>query len=163
MELRDLGLDVLRGVEDALRRRMDDALKPRIGPAELPEIVLGRLAVLRDSAATVLPRLEGVGERDSVRFAQECLRSPQEVVETLARRDGSVICLRDGVLVPGPAAGDLRPDEMSDDGDLTATSVQDADFAPQLFRLRNLHCLMEELEGRTNPASPGFPIRGDVR
>ncbi|UWQ43377.1 hypothetical protein K3718_09980 [Leisingera aquaemixtae] len=159
VELRDLGLEVLRGVEDVLRKRADDALKPRIAPDEMPETVLARVSVLRARVEENLPRLESVGETDSLRYAQDCLNAPRDVILRLAERDGSVICLRDGQLMPGPAAGDLRPDHASVNGDMITPAAQAEEFAPQLYRLRNLHCLMEELVGRPNPASPDFPSR----
>ena len=68
----------------------------------------------------------------------------QQLLQKLAERDGTVIRWRDDRIVLGPAAGEM-PSIDADE------PVNDAEFAPQLFRLFNLHCLATELNGDVNP------------
>jgi hypothetical protein len=61
-----------------------------------------------------------------------------------------VICQRDGHIFLGPAASELRGSSETQDEN---RPPQDEAFAPQLFRLHNLHCLVTELSGKVNPGS----------
>ena len=70
--------------------------------------------------------------------------SVPQLLQKLAEREGTVIRWRDGRIGLGPAA-----DEMSASGE--SEPFKDAEFAPQLFRLYNLHCVATELNGRVNP------------
>lgn len=157
MDLRDAALKVLRGVEDDLLHKRDANAPLRLTLPDAAGVVAAQIATLRQMAQDQGARVLAAQEAHSTAFVTECQTlAPAALLQRLAERDMSVIALREGALVPGPAASDLRSDAPPPDADVTP-DAGDTAFAPQLGRLRYLHYLTEELRGRQNPGSPGYP------
>lgn len=150
MDLRDDALSVLRAIEAELLQRRRNNEPARIALQDAPSISAKEIGVLEGSIGERLDRIAAAGENTSTTFARHCREpSKEELIRFLADRDGSVIRLSDGYLEPGPAAGDLRDTEGEEQGE--PPSDERKRFAPQLYRLWNLHCLMEELNAQPNP------------
>lgn len=151
MDLRDAALNVLDHLEQHLLKLRDDNRPVRLSEAEATEVASGSLKHLRD-----LGRAKGVlvdqgNEETSHRFIAEIRNlSDQRLIRRLSERDSTVICQREGDIFLGPAAGELRGGTETQDENRPS---QDDAFAPQLFRLHNLHCLVTELSGKVNPGS----------
>jgi hypothetical protein len=162
IDLRDAALQVLRGVEDELLRMRDANTPLRLTLTDAKRVVGPQIDTLRQRAGQLSDRILAAGEVHSGVFVKECHNPNSEaLLQRLAERDMSVIALRDAALVPGPAASDLRSNTAPAEGDV-APNQADLEFAPQLFRLRYLHYLTEELRGRKNPGSPDYPLAGGV-
>lgn len=162
MDLRDTALKVLRGIEDELLRKRDANAPLRLTLAEAKSVVAPQIDTLHQMANQLGDRILAACETHSSAFVKECQNPNTEaLLRRLVERDMSVISLRDEALVPGPAAGDLRSNATPGEGE-TAPNQADTEFAPQLFRLRYLHYLTEELRGRKNPGSPDYPLAGDL-
>jgi hypothetical protein len=101
--------------------------------------------VLRQCARQQGDRIDAAEEASSRKFLSEVRDFPdQKLLQKLAERDQTVIRWRDGRIGLGPAAGEVSANEESE-------PVEVAEFAPQLFRLYNLHCVATELKGGMNP------------
>lgn len=159
IDLRDTALKVLRMIEGVFRFRWEgkSSERLRLTPEEAAASARQQIKALTELARHSFHRIKAANEGESIAFAEECRDlSPARVVQRLAERDGSVITMRDGYLMPVPAGGDLLSTNIADDrGGEPVDKAED--FAPQLYRLRYLHFLMEELAGRKNPGSPGYP------
>lgn len=150
MDLRDDALSVLRAIEAEMLQRRRNNKPARIALQDAPSIAAKEIGVLQSPIVERLARIAAAGEDTGTTFARQCRdASKEELIRILAERDGSVIHLKDGYLEPGPAAGDLRDTEGEVQGG--PPSDKRRRFAPQLYRLWNFHCLMEELNGRPNP------------
>lgn len=149
MDLRDAALAVLDRIEQGLMRLRDDNQPVRLSPQDAAwdaEIQIERLRCLAKEKGD---RIYDGAEPTSRAFLAEIRNSEDpELLQKLAARDGTAVALRDGHLCLGPAAGGIRTD---DDPDAEVSPPNDGGFAPQLFRLFNLHCLATELGGKPNP------------
>lgn len=149
MDLRDAALKVLDCIEQVLLQRRDANLPARLSPQEAEGeagSVIGNLCQIAEALGA---RIDAAAEPVSRDFLAE-IRSlpPASLLQALAKRDGTVVAWRGEQLALGPAAG---ASVVNDEGDADTRPVRDAAFAPQLFRLYNLHCLATELEGQVNP------------
>ena len=140
MDLRNAALAVLYRLEHRLLE-----LRDANAAAVLSVDEASNVAALRQYPRQQGDRIDARAEATSRKFLSEVrdLSIPQ-LLQKLAEREGTVIRWRDGRIGLGPAA-----DEMSASGE--NEPVKDAEFAPQLFRLYNLHCVATELNGRVNP------------
>lgn len=145
MDLRNAALAVLYRLEHRLLELRDANAAAVLSVDEASNVAGEPLAALRQYARQQGDRIDARAEATSRKFLSEVrdLSIPQ-LLQKLAEREGTVIRWRDGRIGLGPAA-----DEMSASGE--SEPVKDAEFAPQLFRLYNLHCVATELNGRVNP------------
>ena len=151
MDLRDAALSVLDQLEQHLLKLRDDNQPVRLSEAEAAEVAVEPLKQLRDLASAKGALVDQGNEETSRRFIAEIRNlSDQQLIQRLAERDSTVICQCEGHIVLGPAAGELRGSSETQDEN---RPPQDEAFAPQLFRLHNLHCLVTELSGKVNPGS----------
>ena len=159
MDLRDAALAVLSAIEEELRSQVEkNATSVSLTPTEATEISKEQLKTLKSVAEQGRSLINAAKESVSMNLVKECLDTQSnQLVVKLAKRDGSVIKWLDdeSKLIPGPAWAADEQRANTTDAPPGAT-----DFAPQLYRLRNLHCLMSELNGNNNPRSPGYPYRG---
>lgn len=155
IDLRDCALDVLRAVEGKLLDRRNANESASCGVPEMKCHVEAKLNDLKIKENRLGPRIEEAKEPYSCAFLADCRGDAETLLRKLVERDGTVVRLEADRIVPGPAAGDLRADLSSEEDAGEVAGIQD--FAPQLFRLWNLHCLMHELEDRKNPQSPDYP------
>lgn len=145
MDLRDAALAVLYRLEHRLLERRDANEAAVLSVDEASNETGEPLAALRQCARQLGARIDAADESSSRKFLSEVRGlSDQQLLQKLADRDGTVIRWRDDRIGLGPAAGEM-PSIDADE------SVNDAEFAPQLFRLFNLHCLATELNGDVNP------------
>lgn len=151
MDLRDAALTVLDQLEQHLLKLRDDNQPVRLSEAEAAEAAAGPLKQLRDLAFAKGALVDQGNEETSRKFIAEIRNlSDQRLLQKLAERDSTVVCLREGDIFLGPAAGELlATSEVQDEN----RPPQDEAFAPQLFRLHNLNCLVTELSGKVNPGS----------
>ncbi|WBU54427.1 hypothetical protein [Paracoccus sp. SCSIO 75233] len=157
MDLRDAALAVLDRIEKRLREMRDANESVRLTPDDAAKHAEQEIEHLQSLARRKGPRIAATEEPVSCTFLTEIESSRKhDLMEGLAKRDASVITLRDGHLTLGPAAGEGLVGPGENDG-------QPADendvFAPQLSRLYNLHCLAQELRTGRNPRSP---VAGDA-
>lgn len=151
MDLRDAALAVLDGLEQHLLELRDNNEPVGLLAKEAGKIkIMGQqLAALRALAKERGNLINAGREPSSQSFVAEIrsLQDPQ-LLQKLAERDSTVICWRRDHITLGPAAGELRRNPDPDD---ESRLPRDETFAPQLFRLYNLHCLATELSGGVNP------------
>ncbi|WIJ25790.1 hypothetical protein [Devosia sp. RR2S18] len=152
MDLRDAALSVLDQLEQQLLRRRDANEPVRLSAEEAQKAAAEQLDALYQIASRQGERITASGESISNEFLSEIndLRAAG-LVRALAERDGTVICWRGGHLCLGAAAGEIKVSPDAEEESHPAT--QNDAFAPQLFRLYNLHCLVSELKGKPNPGS----------
>lgn len=145
MDLRQAALAVLYRLEHRLLQ-LRDAKKPAVlSVDEASKVVKETLAALRHCAHQQGGRINAGAEATSRKFLTEVKDLPvPQLLQKLAERDGTVIRWREGHIGLGPAAGE---EPTSDEGE----PFRDKEFAPQLFRLYNLHCVATELNGSVNP------------
>ena len=145
MDLRNAALAVLYRLEHRLLQ-LRDANEPAVlSVDEASKVVDEPLAALRQYARQQGDRIDAAEEASSRKFLSEVKDLPvQKLLQRLAERDGTVIRWRDGRIGLGPAAGEMSTSDESE-------PFKDAEFAPQLFRLYNLHCVATELNGSLNP------------
>lgn len=149
IDLRDAALRVLSRIEQVLLQRRDANRPARLSLQDAQQEAETDLENLRRIAETFGGRIEAADEPLSRAFLAQILTlSPDRLLQVLAERDGTVVIRRGDHLALGPAAGDPV---ASDDADVGSQPINDAAFAPQLFRLYNLHCLAAELQGQVNP------------
>lgn len=152
IDLRDSALDVLSTLEECFKtKKQNNANDMWLSLDDAVTVSSEKLDSLKECAKKSLKLIQPAGEGDSIQFANECLEEPKVCLKNLAKRDGSVIVwLEDkNIFIPGPAFD--SSDRNAQESDQPANK---SDFAPQLFRLWNLHCLMCELDGKANPRSP---------
>lgn len=161
MDLRDAALAVLSAIEKELSSKAEKNGDISLSHVETKTIAKAQLNQLREVAKRGRTLIDAGKESVSKDFVSECLDAEDDaLVVSLAKRDGSVIKWFDekSILIPGPAWD--SDDRGVGDGD---QSTVPQDFAPQLFRLWNLHCLMSELGGKCNPRSPHYPAYGGAK
>lgn len=145
MDLRSAALAVLYRLEERLLQLRDANEAAWLPFGEANKTVGGPLAALRQCARQLGARIDAADEPSSRKFLSEIRDLPdQQLLQKLAERDGTVIRWREDRIGLGPAAGEMP---SIDEGE----PFNDAEFAPQLFRLFNLHCLATELNGDPNP------------
>lgn len=151
MDLRDAALAVLNVLERHLQKLRDDNRPAQLSGAEAVEVVSKQLLSLRAFANQKGDIIAQGREASSRVFVKEILTRPDALLlQKLAERDSTVISWRSDAITLGPAAGEFQGDfEDIEEHD----SPDGGDFAKQLFRLYNLHCLMTELSGRPNPGT----------
>lgn len=152
IDLRDSALDVLSTLEECFKtKKQNNANDMWLSLDDAVTVSSEKLDSLKECAKKSLKLIQPAGEGDSIQFANECLEEPKVCLKNLAKRDGSVIVwLEDkNIFIPGPAFD--SSDRNAQESDQPANK---SDFAPQLFRLWNLHCLRCELDGKANPRSP---------
>ena len=145
MDLRSAALAVLYHLECRLGQ-LRDANEPAVlSVEEARKVVCEPIEALRQCAHQQGDRIDAGAEATSRRFLLEVRDLPvPQLLQRLAEREGTVIRWRDGRIGLGPAAG-----EVSTSNEIEP--FQSDEFAPQLFRLYNLHCLKTELNGDVNP------------
>ncbi len=152
MDLRDAALAVLYRIEQRLRALRDANEPVRLLTDEAAKVAKDEILVLRNLVRSAGPRIAASNDGVSRVFLTEIeTLSGAAMPARLAQRDRTVIALRGDHLALGPAAGDSRAEAGEDENRPIA---KDEAFAPQLFRLNNLHCLARELETGINPGSP---------
>jgi hypothetical protein len=145
MDLRNAALAVLYRLEERLLQLRDANEAALLSADETSKAVGEALAELRQFARQLGARIDAADEASSRKFLSEVRGLPDhQLLQKLAERDGTVIRWRDGRIGLGPAAGEMPSIDASEPSN-------DAEFAPQLFRLYNLHCLSTELNGDVNP------------
>ncbi len=145
MDLRGAALAVLHGLEHRLLQSLDANTPAVLSIDEASKLVDGSLAALRECARLKGDRIDAAEEASSRKFLSEVIGLPdQNLLQRLAERDGTVIRWRAGRIGLGPAAGEKSAGDESE-------PIENAKFAPQLFRLYNLHCVATELNGGVNP------------
>jgi hypothetical protein len=145
MDLRNAALAVLYRLEERLLQLRDANEAALLSADEASKAVGDSLAELRQFARQLGARIDAADEASSRKFLSEVRGLPDhQLLQKLAERDGTVIRWRDGRIGLGPAAGEMPSIDASE-------PFNDAKFAPQLFRLYNLHCLSTELNGDVNP------------
>lgn len=145
IDLRSAALAVLYRLEERLLQLRDANEAAWLPIDEANKTVGEPLAALRQCARQLGARIDAADEASSQKFLSEVRDLPdQQLLQKLAERDGTVIRWRDGRIGLGPAAGEMPSIDASG-------PFNDAKFAPQLFRLYNLHCLATELNGELNP------------
>ena len=149
MNLRNAALAVLYRLECRLGQ-LRDANEPAVLSVDEASKIVGEpIETLRQYAHQQGDRIDTGAEATSRRFLFEVRDLPvPQLLQRLAEREGTVIRWRDGRIGLGPAAG-----EVSTSNEIEP--FQDEEFAPQLFRLYNLHCLKTELNGGVNPGCRG--------
>lgn len=149
VRLREMALQVLGAVENRIAKLRADGREPQLSlaEAEQDDQIRGRVGYCLDEAEWAAPHIEAVqGEADSRAFLREC-RTAEGLLQRLAKRDGVVIVLRDGVLVSGPAFG---PDVGVEGNQVAVTPG-----VPELPRVANLLALTEDLSNNATPSSIG--------
>lgn len=151
MDLRDAALAVLDVLERHLQKLRDDNKPAHLSGAEAVEVVSKQLLSLRTFANQKGDIIAQGREVSSRIFVKEILTQPDALLlQKLAERDSTVISWRKDAITLGPAAGEFQ-------GSFEDTEEHNppdgGDFAQQLFRLYNLHCLVTELSGQPNPGS----------
>lgn len=138
VRLRSAALQVLGAVEGRIAKRRDDGLTPAVTLVEASEDedIRTRIDACINEAKRAAPHIKTAREEESTAFLRDC-QSADGLLQRLARRDGVVIVLRDGDLVPGPAFGAGAADD--DDGAAQLSGV------PELPRIANLLALTEDL------------------
>jgi hypothetical protein len=151
MDLRDSALLVLDRLEQRLLQLRDANEPVLLSTDTASRVAADQLAALYEHARLRGDRINAGAETTSQRFLSEItsLTAPQ-LVQRLAERDNSVLRMRGDALSLGPAAGLVRNSDTFRDEN---KPPQDESFAPQLFRLYNLHCVTTELSGKANPGS----------
>ncbi|AKI01769.1 hypothetical protein IMCC20628_03076 [Hoeflea sp. IMCC20628] len=145
MDLRNAALAVLYRLEHLLLQLRDANELAVLSVDEASKVVGEPLAALRQCARQKGDRIDAGAEATSQKFLSEVRNLPvPQLVQKLADREGTVIRWRDGRIGLGPAAGEVFTSDESE-------PFQDEEFAPQLFRLYNLHCVATELNGGVNP------------
>ncbi|RWR32595.1 hypothetical protein D2T31_01035 [Sinirhodobacter populi] len=149
MDLRDAALTVLDRLEQHLLQLRDNNQPVRLSASEAVEVASGRLTQLRALGPAKGELIDHGHEASSRSFTAEIRNlSDARLIQKLAERDATVICWRGDSIMLGAAAGELRGSADTEDEN---RPPQDDAFAPQLFRLHNLHCLVTELSGQVNP------------
>ena len=150
IDLRNAALAVLDQLENRLLQMRDNNEPARLTVQDGIGIAREKMNDLHQIARGQGDRIDAGGELFSMAFLSEIRTlSETKLLRRLAERDGTVIAWRgDGHLCLGPAAGVLGANDNPDDE--TKPPPNDG-FAPQLFRLYNLHCLATELAGKVNP------------
>tara|TARA_R110002074_G_scaffold136725_2_gene281516 strand:+ start:224 stop:1435 length:1212 start_codon:yes stop_codon:yes gene_type:complete len=145
MDLRNAALAVLYRLEHCLLQ-LRDANEPAVlSVGEASKLAGEPLAVLRQCARQQGERIDAGAEVTSRKFLFQVRDLPEsQLLKTLAEREGTVIRWRDGRIGLGPAAGEVSASDEIE-------PFQDEEFAPQLFRLYNLHCVATELNHGVNP------------
>jgi hypothetical protein len=145
IDLRNAALAVLYSLEYRMLQLRDANEAAMLSVAEAINVTGEPLAALRRCAHQLGARIDAADEASSRKFLSEVRDLPdQQLLQKLAERDGTVIRWRDGRIGLGPAAGEMPSTDATE-------PLNDAKFAPQLFRLYNLHCLATELNGDLNP------------
>ncbi|SEP82022.1 hypothetical protein SAMN05428969_1052 [Devosia sp. YR412] len=149
MEIRDAALSVLDRLEQRLLKLRDDNEAVRLSEEQAASAAEEEIEALGRLTDRLGDRVRGADEPVSKAFLAELASlDPPHLVRRLAERDGTVIRWHGDQLRLGAAAGELkRNDELGEEG----IPPKDDVFAPQLFRLYNLHCLATELSGKANP------------
>jgi hypothetical protein len=126
--------------------QLRDANEPAVlSVGEASKLAGEPLAVLRQCARQQGERIDAGAEVTSRKFLFQVRDLPEsQLLKTLAEREGTVIRWRDGRIGLGPAAGEVSASDEIE-------PFQDEEFAPQLFRLYNLHCVATELNHGVNP------------
>ncbi|MFG1285140.1 hypothetical protein [Xanthobacter autotrophicus] len=143
VRLREAALQVLGEVENRIAKRRDDGLAPTLALAEadLDDHIRAKITACVGEAERAAPHIQAVrDEKESLAFLRDC-QTADGLLQRLARRDGMVIVLRDGVLAPGPAFG---ADAVA--GDIPAAA---ASGVPELPRIGNLLALTDDLSAAT--------------
>ena len=149
IDLRDGALKVLNRIEQVLLQRRDASQPVRLFPRDAGRETEAEMAELHRIANAFGSRIDAAKEPVSSDFLKQIrTRSAADLCQFLAARDGTVVVWRGDHLALGPAAGAPLTNA---DPDTEAQPTGDAAFAPQLFRLYNLHCLTTELSGQINP------------
>lgn len=144
--LRDDAIAVLDAVESAVGSLAVRSLAPDTAAASLAD----ELAALEEAAERYLAVRH---EDDEARtFARECRAEPAKVVAALVKRDGQVLQLRGGSIVPGPAfrgtPGRSVPSEEADDIAEDVPQIATSLLPPHISgRIYNLLLLRKDLEG----------------
>lgn len=177
MDLRDAALAVLSAIEKELKSKAEKNSAIFLARAEAADVAKVQLNKLKEVAKRGCTLIDAAKESASMAFVSECLNTKDDdLVVKLANRDGSVIKWSDEklILTQGPAwnsddrgardAGAQEgqgPDAARNSDDRGASGADESNasehYAPQLFRLWNLHCLIQELNGESNPRSPSYP------
>jgi hypothetical protein len=145
MDLRNAALAVLYCLEKRLLELRDANELVVLSVEEARKVVEESLAALHDCARRQGDRVNSGDEVSSRVFLSEVKNLPVEnLLQKLAERDGTVIRWLDGKISLGPAAGEISTGEETE-------TLKNTEFAPQLFRLYNLHCVATELKGGINP------------
>lgn len=156
MDLQQIALSVLSKIDAELHQRRDRNSEAKLTAAEAAVVANEKLSYLKSQAALMEDRIVAGAEPLSCAFLRECLTlSPEELATRLAGRDGSVVTLRGEMLTLGPAGEHAAEAVLRDD---SPGGPAESPFAPQLFRLRNLHCLVTELGGKANPRTAEHSI-----
>jgi hypothetical protein len=139
VRLRDLGVEVLDRAEDILRRKRDHR-----EPVELDPDAALKSDELRDAVNALqhpnggLAGIANGGTHEEIQpFLREC-EQQDRILFQLVKRDKSVLQLRDGKIVPGPAFDPPRPSSGIQE-------TQTSQFAPELPRLQRFHSLINDL------------------
>lgn len=150
IDLRNAALAILDQLENRLLELRDNNEPVRLAAQDAIGIAEKQINELRQLAHDQGDRIDAGTEPFSKAFLGEIRTlSETRLLQKLAERDGTVIAWRgDDHLCLGPAAGALGANGNPDDE--TKPPPNDG-FAPQLFRLYNLHCLATELAGKGNP------------
>ncbi|MFG1242349.1 hypothetical protein V5F31_08200 [Xanthobacter sp. V7C-4] len=149
VRLREAALQVLGAVENRIAKHRADGRVPQLplAEAEQDDQIRAKVRDCLAEAERAAPHIETVrDEADSRAFLREC-RTAEGLLQRLAQRDGVVIVLRDGVLVPGPAFGA----DVAVEGDRVAVNPG----VPELPRIANLLALTEDLSDDATPAANG--------
>lgn len=145
MDLRSAALTVLHRLEERLLQLRDANEDALVSTVEASKMVGEPLEGLRKCARLLGDRIDLAGEASSRKFLSEVRDlSDHQLLQKLAERDGTVIRCRDRRIGLGVSGGEVPTIDENE-------PLNDALFAPQLFRLYNLHCLATELKGDLNP------------
>jgi hypothetical protein len=150
IDLRDAALKVLRDIEKQLLALRDNNQQVRLSAEDALKSAGGAVEQLRHLANQTGALIKVGREDTSARFLSEILESSdKQLLQNLAQRDRTVITWREGNLCLGPAASEAMPEVEAEDENRPPPNDQ---FAPQLFRLHNLHYLATELRSAANPS-----------
>ncbi|MCT4608753.1 MAG: hypothetical protein N4A70_06055 [Pelagimonas sp.] len=141
VRLRELGVKVLDRAEDILRRKLDHREPVELGldAALKSETLLDAINALQNPGGGLADIATGGTHGEIQPFLRDCQQQDQILLQ-LVKRDKSVLQLRDGKIVPGPAFDPPRPDSSIEE-------TQTAQFAPELPRLQRFHSLINDLGG----------------
>lgn len=141
VRLRELGVQILDRAEDILRRKRDHR-----EPVELDVDIALKSEPLLDAINSLqnptddLVEIANSGTHGEIHpFLRDCHQQDRVLLQ-LVKRDRSVLQLRDGKIVPGPAFYRPRLDSSTEE-------EQPTQFAPELPRLRRFHSLVSDLKG----------------
>ena len=138
VRLRDLAIAVLNCVEDKLRENRDHGKPLKVSMTVRSKNLDRALNALHQPQDDLISIVSAGNHPDIKSFLRAC-EDKKRILQELVNRDKSVLLLRDGQVVPGPAFDPPRPNNEPKE-------VLPNELAPELPRLQRFRSLIDDLE-----------------